>query len=307
MNKGIFSGFSKGKLALSALTMFGTALIFASAFGLTMTSAQTTFTLNVTKTGGSTDAAVIASVPAGINCGATCSADFNPGETVTLTASAVAGSITIFQEWSGACTGTGSCTVTMDEAKNVTARFSEPAVFEKCTIENPSTWGLRFRLTGNAVNVAGCRTRCLAGGGNGNFSINKVLGWCVCGTDRQPASTQPPTIGCDQICPAPYSCGGITGQYSSYRVAAPTAATASVSGRVVAADGRGVVSAFVSLTDSEGNKRVAVTNPFGYYQFDGIEAGQSVLIKVVSKKYQFEPRIITTTDNLTDVDFVGNP
>lgn len=307
MSKGIFNRFTKRKLTFLASTIFGIALIFAVTFGLTRTSAQTTYTLTVSKIGGITQTAVITSDINGINCGATCTAEFSPSETITLTASTVTGSITVFEEWSGACTGTGTCIVTMDEAKNVSARFSEQAVFEKCTIENPSTWGLRFRLTGNAVNVAGCRTRCLNAGGNGNFSINKLLGWCVCGTDRQPSSTQPATQGCDQTCPVPYSCGGQLGQYASYRVAAPTAATASVSGRVVNDEGRGVPSAFVSLTDSEGNKRVAITNPFGYYRFDEIEAGQSVLIKVASKSYRFEPRIVTTNDNLTEVDFISNP
>lgn len=307
MNKGFIKGFSKRKLTFLASTIFGIAIIFAVTFGLPRTSAQTTYTLTVGKIGGITETAIIKSDGNEINCGVTCTAEFSPSETISLTATTVAGSITVFEEWSGACTGTGTCTVTMDEAKNVSARFSEQAVFEKCTIENPSTWGLRFRLTGNAVNVAGCRTKCLAGGGNGNFSINKLLGWCVCGTDRQPSSTQPATQGCDQTCPVPYSCGGQFGQYASYRVAAPTSATASVSGRVVTNEGRGVPSAFVSLTDPEGNKRVAITNPFGYYRFDEIEAGQSVLLKVVSKNYQFESRVVTTNDDLTEVDFVSEP
>lgn len=307
MNEGIFNRLTKRKLTFLASAIFGIAIIFAVTFGLTRTSAQTTYTLTVNKIGGITQTAIIRSNGNEIDCGATCAAEFNPSETITLTVSTVAGSITVFEEWGGACTGTGNCTITMDEAKNVSARFSEQAVFEKCTIENPSTWGLRFRLTGNAMNVAGCRTRCLNGGGNGNFSINRPLGWCVCGTDRQPASTQSATQGCTEFCPAPYLCGGTLGQYSSYRVAAPTAATASVSGRVVNVEGRGVASAFVSLTDPEGNKRVAITNPFGYFRFDEIEAGQSVVIKVASKNYQFEPRVVTTNDNLTEVDFVSDP
>lgn len=308
MNKRIFSGFSKRKLTLSALTIFGTALIFAASFGLTMTAAQVTYTLTVTKIGGNMPTSIIASNPAGIDCGETCSAEYAPGETVTLTASS--GSFSSFREWGGACTGSGTtCTVTMDEAKNVTARFDDTLAYEKCSIENPSTWGLRFRLTGSSVTLSGCRAKCLAAGGNGNFSINAVLGWCVCGTTRQPVSTQPPTQGCDVKCPGTNdSCGGNLGQYSTYRVAvAPTAASTSVAGRVVTADGRGVVSAFVSLTDSDGNRRIAITNPFGYYRFDEIGAGQIVLMRVSSKNYQFEPRIITTNDNLTDVDFVSKP
>ena len=63
----------------------------------------------------------VTSNPSGINCGATCSAEFDEGDDVTLTASAASGSS--FEGWGGACSGTGSCTVTMSEARSVTARF----------------------------------------------------------------------------------------------------------------------------------------------------------------------------------------
>jgi len=304
---GIFEKISKRIFIVSASAIFAAGLIFAVTFGLTRTSAQTTYTLTVNKTGAGADAGIVVSDQTGIDCGSVCSANFNPGETVALTPSSITGTLAVFEEWSGACSGTGNCIVTMDEAKNVTARFSESAVFEKCTIENPSTWGLRFRLTGTNVTVGSCRSRCLAGGGNGNFSINKALGWCVCGTARQPVSAQPATQGCDLTCPVPYSCGGNIGQYSTYIVAAPTAASVSVGGVVLTDNGRGVANASVHLTDSEGNTRTAVTNPFGYYSFDGVEAGQSVLIKVFSKRYQFSPRLLNANDDLTEVNFVSNP
>lgn len=51
-------------------------------------------------------------------------ATYNSGDTVTLTATANATG-TYFTGWSGACAGTGSCMVTMDAAKNVTARFTD--------------------------------------------------------------------------------------------------------------------------------------------------------------------------------------
>jgi hypothetical protein len=58
-----------------------------------------------------------------INCGATCSANYNPGKSVTSTASTNSGYT--FTGWSGGgCSGTGTCTVTMDAAKSVTASFA---------------------------------------------------------------------------------------------------------------------------------------------------------------------------------------
>ena len=60
----------------------------------------------------------------GINCGLSCVTDITAGTPVTLTPVPQASSI--FTGWSGDCTGTGSCVVTMNQAHNVTATFSPP-------------------------------------------------------------------------------------------------------------------------------------------------------------------------------------
>ncbi|TLY24508.1 MAG: hypothetical protein E6K64_06525 [Nitrospirae bacterium] len=57
----------------------------------------------------------------GIDCGATCSASYESGMEVTLTATPASGSI--FTGWSGGCSGTGTCTVTMNSDTVVTATF----------------------------------------------------------------------------------------------------------------------------------------------------------------------------------------
>ena len=80
------------------------------------------FTLTVSKSG--TGSGTVTSSTGGINCGSTCSATYTSGTAVTLTASAASGST--FQGWSGACTGTGSCVVTMTATRDVTASFSGP-------------------------------------------------------------------------------------------------------------------------------------------------------------------------------------
>ena len=75
--------------------------------------------LNVTKAG--TGTGVVTSSPAGINCGSDCTESYNVRHSITLTATPDASST--FTGWSGACTGSGTCSVTMDGAKNVTATF----------------------------------------------------------------------------------------------------------------------------------------------------------------------------------------
>jgi hypothetical protein len=64
----------------------------------------------------------IVSAPTGIDCGTTCGANFAAKTVVTLTATAAADSY--FAGWSGACTGIGNCSVTMDAAKAVVATFT---------------------------------------------------------------------------------------------------------------------------------------------------------------------------------------
>jgi len=63
----------------------------------------------------------VSSIPAGINCGSACQADFADGASITLTPTASSGT---FSGWSGACTGSGNCTVVMNSDKSVTASFS---------------------------------------------------------------------------------------------------------------------------------------------------------------------------------------
>jgi hypothetical protein len=74
----------------------------------------------VTKAG--SGSGTIKSSPAGIDCGATCSASFDKGSTVALTAASGLHSQAV--QWSG-CTSVvkGKCLVTMSSAKSVTATF----------------------------------------------------------------------------------------------------------------------------------------------------------------------------------------
>ena len=78
------------------------------------------FTLSVAKAG--TGSGTVTSSPTGISCGGDCSEAYTNGTSVSLTATPASGST--FGGWSGACTGTGSCALSMTANRSVTATFN---------------------------------------------------------------------------------------------------------------------------------------------------------------------------------------
>ncbi len=88
---------------------------------------------------------------------------------------------------------------------------------------------------------------------------------------------------------------------------APLAAGVSISGRVMTANGRGIRNVWITLTDSSGNVRTAVTSSFGYFSFDDVSAGETYIISAFAKRYRFNQptRVLSVNDGLADVDFTA--
>src|SRR5580658_6266072 len=112
-------------------------------------------TVNAAGTGTGT----IASNPAGINCGPTCSASFASGTQVTLTATAGANST--FAGWTaGGCSGNSpTCTLTLSASQQVTASFNaipSPAVL------SVSLAGTGTGTIGSAPSGINCAPTCSA-------------------------------------------------------------------------------------------------------------------------------------------------
>ena len=90
---------------------------------------------------------------------------------------------------------------------------------------------------------------------------------------------------------------------------APTAAMVSVGGQVLTANGNGLSRARVTLTDTNGTTRTAITNSFGYFRFDAIEAGQTYIISAFHKRFQFinQTQVVFVGDEITDLGFNALP
>ena len=69
-----------------------------------------------------TGSGTVASTPLGISCGPSCSASFDGGTRVTLTATPATGAI--FESWNGGCSGANTCTITLTANTTVFARFA---------------------------------------------------------------------------------------------------------------------------------------------------------------------------------------
>ncbi len=92
--------------------------VFVSKLGVNPPSPKYTLTVNKAGTGSGT----VTSDPAGIDCGSGCTATFEACPRVTLTA--IADTDSTFAKWSGSCTGTSTCPVTMNRDKTVKATFN---------------------------------------------------------------------------------------------------------------------------------------------------------------------------------------
>ncbi len=91
-----------------------------------------------------------------ISCGSTCSNTFVSGANVTLTATPATGSV--FGGWSGACSGVGACSISMDQDRSVTATFTTLPTHTLTVIKTGSGNGTITETRGSLS----CRSTCTA-------------------------------------------------------------------------------------------------------------------------------------------------
>lgn len=113
-------------------------------------------------------------------------------------------------------------------------------------------------------------------------------------TTSQNAVTRPQQTGCEK---------------GSAERLAVVAATASISGRVSAADGTGIRNAVIVVSGGSLSQPIYVrTGTFGYFSVEDLEVGGTYILTINSKRFTFANpnRIITLNENVGDADFVAD-
>ncbi|WP_304986253.1 InlB B-repeat-containing protein [Flavobacterium rivulicola] len=149
----VFTGWSGGGTSGNDATI---SVTMDAAKSITANFGRAQFPLTISNSGGGT----VSSTPAGINCGLNCTANYEFGMNVQL--NAIPSSGAIFAGWTGACSGTGPCTVTIDAAKTVNARFTYPL-----TITRSGTGG--GTVTSSPTGIS-CGSTCTA-----NYDANQMV------------------------------------------------------------------------------------------------------------------------------------
>jgi hypothetical protein len=149
---GLVTGVSAGSSTIGAASGSVTGTT-----GLTVGSSTLGPTASLTIATSGTGNGTVGSSPAGTSCGSGC-LSFASGTAVTLTEMPNTGST--FAGWSGACSGTGSCTLTMNSNRAVTAAFSLAGIPASPTIQIAPQWptvsaGGRVQFTAVATDAAG--------------------------------------------------------------------------------------------------------------------------------------------------------
>lgn len=88
----------------------------------------------------------------------------------------------------------------------------------------------------------------------------------------------------------------------------PSAAGASLSGRVLTSTGRGISKARITLTGGGLSEPLyTITNPFGYYTLPEVPTGDTYIVTVSTKRYSFaQPSLVVTlNDSVADLDFLA--
>ena len=87
----------------------------------------------------------------------------------------------------------------------------------------------------------------------------------------------------------------------------PTAAPATVSGRVTDPTGSPLSHARITISDQTGVTWTGLSTSLGEYSIEGIPVGGTYMISATHKRYTFSPQVISVQDDLGGINFTAEP
>jgi hypothetical protein len=116
-----------------------------------------------------------------------------------------------------------------------------------------------------------------------------------------------PTIP-NGVCTGAEGVAGLATDIGAVELLVPTAANATISGRALTSNGRGLGNVVIGVYDISGNQiKYARTNSFGYFTVFDVPAGSSYVVAAMSKRYRFEQPsyAVALDDNVDGLIFIG--
>ena len=99
-----------------------------------------------------------------------------------------------------------------------------------------------------------------------------------------------------------------SGFFTSAAPLAPTAAAASLSGRIRTEAGKGIRNVRLTLMNTAtGEIFYAGSGNFGFYRFENLAVGEGYILTISAKRFTFNPNTIyiSLSGDLTETDFIG--
>ncbi len=100
------------------------------------------------------------------------------------------------------------------------------------------------------------------------------------------------------LVPIIYEVGTVT-------ISAAATQPVTISGVVTTPSGLTLRNASVTLTDANNVRTTVLTSPFGVFNFNNVQSGQTITVSVAQKRFRFASRTIAVSDNISDLNFVG--
>lgn len=140
----------------------------------------------------------------------------------------------------------------------------------------------------------------LANGPSGLPNRLFKLNFNVVGTNGQ---FSPLTFSAVQVMEFAVPANTIAGQIT---IGDTTAAETTVTGRVMNQAGQPISGVRIVLTDASGNTKTALSNPFGYYRFMDIRAGDTYVVNATAKRYTFASQVLPVGEEVTNFVLISD-